>query len=136
MQHPPSSDHDICIAGAGVIGLFLALELHHRGARVTVLDQSTPLSEASTAAAGMLAAGDPHNPPQLHSLSELSLSLYPAFLDRINILSGIHVSFQTHITLQALASGSTITSSELTGAELARLVPALSPGHHHFVVLD
>jgi len=46
---------EICIAGAGIIGLSLALELHHRGASVAVLDQSTPLSEASSAAAGMLA---------------------------------------------------------------------------------
>jgi glycine oxidase len=134
MQHPP--DPDICIAGAGIIGLSLALELHHRGARVTVLDQSTPLSEASTAAAGMLASGDPHNPPQLHSLSELSLSLYPAFLDRLNILSGIRVPFQTHITLQALPSGFANTTNELSAAELARLLPALNPGHHRFIVLD
>src|SRR5207244_10812270 len=93
---------DICIAGAGVIGLSLALELHHCGASVTVLDQSTPLSEASTAAAGMLAAGDPHNPPQLRSLPDLSLSLYPAFLDRLRILSGIRVPFQPHAPLPAL----------------------------------
>ena len=53
MHHPSSSDSDFCIAGAGIIGLSLALELHHRGHRVTVLDQSDPLSEASTAAAGM-----------------------------------------------------------------------------------
>ena len=136
MQHPPFSGHDICIAGAGIIGLSLALELHHRGARVTVLEQSTPLSEASTAAAGMLAAGDPHNPPLLRPLADLSLSLYPAFLDRLNILSGIRVPFQTHITLQALRSGFTSTTSELTAAELAHLLPALNPGHHRFIVLD
>ncbi len=57
MHHP-----DICIAGAGIIGLSLALELQHRGARVTVLDQGAPLAEASTAAAGMLAADDPAQP--------------------------------------------------------------------------
>src|ERR1700710_2661059 len=100
MHHPCFSDHDICIAGAGIIGLSLALELNQRGIRVTVLDRSSPLSEASTAAAGMLAAGDPHNPPQLRSLANLSLSLYPAFLDRLRILSGIRVPFQTSTTLQ------------------------------------
>src|SRR5947199_7383045 len=129
MQHTPFPDPDICIAGAGIIGLSLAVELHHRGARVTVLDRSTPLSEASTAAAGMLASGDPHNPPQLHSLSQLSLSLYPAFLDRLTILSAIPVPFQTHTTLQAPPSGFTSTSAELTGAQLARLLPALSTSH-------
>jgi glycine oxidase len=127
---------DICIAGAGVIGLSLALELHHHGMAVTVLDRSVPLSEASTAAAGMLAAGDPHNPPQLRSLVNLSLSLYPDFLDRLHVLSGIRVPFQTHITLQALPHGVSITESELTPAELARLLLALNPGHHRFILLD
>jgi glycine oxidase len=131
MHHP-----DICIAGAGIIGLSLALELHHRGIHVTVLDRSSPLSEASTAAAGMLAAGDPHNPPQLRSLANLSLSLYPAFLDRLHVLSGIRVPFQTHITLQALPHGVSTTESELTPAELARLLLALNPGHHRFLLLD
>ncbi len=131
MHHP-----DICIAGAGVIGLSLALELHHRSIRVTVLDRSSPLSEASTAAAGMLAASDPHNPPQLRSLSDLSLSLYPDFLDRLRVLSGMRVPFQTHTTLQALPPEVSATDNELTPAELAQLLPALNPGHHRFILLD
>jgi glycine oxidase len=130
MLHPSSSDHDICIAGAGVIGLSLALELHRRGARVTVLDQSTPLAEASTAAAGMLAADDPHNPPQLRSLASLSLSLYPAFLENLR------VPFQTHTTLQALPPNTPGTGSELTPDDLAHLLPTLTPGQHRFVLLD
>jgi len=131
MHHP-----DICIAGAGIIGLSLALELHHRGVRVTVLDRFSPLSEASTAAAGMLAAGDPHNPPQLRSLSDLSLSLYPAFLDRLHVLSGIRVPFQTHTTLQAIPPGVPTTGNELTPADLAHLLPALNPCDHRFIQLD
>jgi glycine oxidase len=136
MHHPSLSDHDICIAGAGIIGLSLALELNHRGMAVTVLDRSSPLSEASTAAAGMLAAGDPHNPPQLRSLSDLSLSLYPAFLDRLYVLSGIRVPFQTHATLQALPPEVSATDNELTPAELALLFPALNAAHHRFILLD
>src|ERR1700758_191545 len=97
MHHP-----DICIAGAGIIGLSLALELHHRRASATVLAQPPPLPDASPAAAGMLPANAPHHPPQLRSLANLSLSLYPAFLDRLRVLSGIRVPFQTHTTLQAL----------------------------------
>lgn len=131
MQHP-----DICIAGAGIIGLSLALELHHRGIHVTVLDQSFPLSEASTAAAGMLAAGDPHNPRQLLPLADLSLSLYSGFLDRLHVLSGMRVPFQTHTTLQALPPEVSVTDNELTHAELAYLLPALNPGHHRFILLD
>jgi glycine oxidase len=136
MRHPCFSDRDICIAGAGVIGLSLALELHQRGASVSVLDQSIPLSEASTAAAGMLAAGDPHNPPQLRPLANLSLSLYPDFLDRLRILSGLDVPFQTHTTLQAIPLDVPHTSSELTPEDLAHLLPALNPGDHRFIPLD
>src|SRR5579859_4682759 len=71
---------DICIAGAGIVGLSLALELHARGLSVIVLDAGGPMQQASTAAAGMLAADDPHNPSELSALSHLSLSLYPDFL--------------------------------------------------------
>jgi glycine oxidase len=130
MQHP-----DICIAGGGVIGLSLALELHHRGLRVTVLERGSPLAEASTAAAGMLAANDPDNPPQLRPLADLSLSLYPAFLDRLHTLSGIRVPFHTHTTLQALPSH-VAANDILTANDLARLLPALHPGAHRFVLLD
>ena len=130
MQHP-----DICIAGGGVIGLSLALELHHRGLRVTVLERGNPLAEASTAAAGMLAANDPDNPPQLRPLADLSLSLYPAFLDRLHTLSGIRVPFHTHTTLQALPSH-VAANDILTANDLARLLPALHPGAHRFVLLD
>src|SRR5215467_3550922 len=95
---------DICIAGAGIIGLTLALELNSRGTRVTVLDQGEPLSEASTAAAGMLAADDPENPPELSPLSHLSRAIYPQFLDRLFDLSGVTLPFQTTTTLQEIHS--------------------------------
>jgi glycine oxidase len=131
MQHP-----DICIAGAGIIGLSLAIELQHRGFRVTVLDQTAPLAEASTAAAGMLAAGDPANPAELRALAELSLSLYPDFLDRLHVLSGIRVPFQTYTTLQAVTSGDPGRSPELTPKDLANLLPALVPGDQRFILLD
>ncbi len=127
---------DICIAGAGIIGLSLAIELNHRGAHVTVLDRYIPLSEASTAAAGMLAADDPHNPTPLQPLASLSLSLYPAYLDRLHTLSGIRVPFQTNKTLQSLAGHTTAPHTELSPEDLAKFLPALIPGHHHFTLLD
>jgi glycine oxidase len=136
MHRPASSTSDICIAGAGIIGLSLALELHHRGVHVTVLDQAAPLAEASTAAAGMLAAGDPHNPPQLRHLANLSLSLYPAFLDRLHALSGIPVHFQTDATLQALPPSVTNANNKLTPEDLAHILPAFTPGNHSFILLD
>lgn len=124
---------DICIAGAGIMGLSLALELHRLGHRVAVFDQGMPLSEASTAAAGMLAAGDPDNPARLRPLADLSLSLYPAFLDRLHDLSGIQVPFHTHATLQSHPS----TPANVLSAEaLADILPQLSPGNNLFTLLD
>ncbi len=130
------SHSDICIAGAGLIGLSLALELHHRGISVTVLDRGTPLSESSTAAAGMLAAADPDNPPQLRPISDLSIQLYPAFLDRIHSLSGQRVALQTHTTLQALPLHVTNAGNILTPQDLAHLLPSLTPGDHRFILLN
>ena len=82
---------DICVAGAGLIGLSLALELHLRGAQVLVAEANTPLLQASTAAAGMLAAEDPDNPPALLAISRYSRDLYPRFLARLEHLGGLAV---------------------------------------------
>jgi glycine oxidase len=132
MQHP-----DICIAGAGIVGVSLALELHRRGLRVTILDRGLPLAEASTAAAGMLAATDPHNLPGLRPLAELSLALYPEFLDRLAALSSIRVPFQTQTTLQGLPSSTADTAKNiLSTAELTQLLPSLNPRDHSFALLE
>jgi len=96
---------DILIAGAGIVGLSLALELHSRGAQVTILERNTALSHASIAAAGMLAVDDPHNPPQLLELSRLSSALYPSYLTRIEHLSNLHVPFHTSTAVQYAADG-------------------------------
>ncbi len=121
---PLSDLSDVVIIGAGIIGLSLALELHARGATVTVLERDTALSHASTAAAGMLAALDPHNPPALLPLSTYSLSLYPAFLQRIERLSGLTVPFQTSTTLQHLPNTSTLRLAEHS-IDPRQLAPAL-----------
>jgi len=95
----------VLIAGAGIIGLSIALELHSRGARVLVLERDTALAHASTAAAGMLAVHDPHNPPPLLPFAQLSAQLYPAWLKRLEQLSGIAVPFHTNTTLQYYQNG-------------------------------
>ncbi len=102
---PPVLIPDFAIAGAGIIGLTLALELHSRGASVAVLDTAAALSGASSAAAGMLAAEDPHNPPELRELSAFSLSLYDGFLDGLSALSGLDVPYQTSTTIQYFDDG-------------------------------
>lgn len=103
---------DIAVAGSGIIGLSLALELVHRGASVVALDTAAASSGASIAAAGMLAAEDPHNPPELRNLSLLSLSLYDEFLHRIQTLSGLPVPYQTTSTFQYLDNGTSVRLAE------------------------
>ncbi|MGI4756089.1 MAG: NAD(P)/FAD-dependent oxidoreductase [Janthinobacterium lividum] len=95
MQSP-----DVVIAGAGLIGLACALECERRGMRVVVLEKGLAGQQASWAAAGMLAAHDPSNPPELTSLSEASLSLYSDFLGRLAQDGGLTVPIQTQWTLE------------------------------------
>ncbi len=108
----PDISPDIVVVGAGLIGLAIALELNDRGAAVTVIDHGRSLAEASTAAAGMLAVEDPYNPPALAALSRLSAQRYPAFLRRIEALSGIAVPFQTDTTVQYMADGTSMRLAE------------------------
>lgn len=129
-------DHaDVAIAGAGIVGLATALELAAAGLRVTVFDQSEAMSEASRAAAGMLAGEDPENPPQLLALSRLSLRLYPEFLTRIEALSGRKVPIRTTCTVQGtqhLPPGFVA----LNDAELRRLAPGANRASLQFFRLD
>ena len=111
-------DTDICIAGAGVIGLSLALELHSRGLSVTVVEAGQPLREASWAAAGMLAVHDPHNPAELSELAELSVSLYPQFLSHLESLGGLSVPFQTLRTLQSTQPSESVSCTSHCGFSL------------------
>lgn len=103
---------DFAIAGAGIIGLSLALELHARGATVAILDTAKAIAGASTAAAGMLATDDPHNPPALHAFSTYSASLYDGYLRRLAALSGLEVPYQTDTTLQYIEGASPLKLDE------------------------
>ncbi len=103
---------DIVIAGAGIIGLSLALELRLQGGSVVILDSAAATGGGSTAAAGMLAADDPHNPPQLQAISGWSVSLYDRFLARLEALSGIAVPYQTTTAVQYLDDGTNVALAE------------------------
>ncbi len=78
---------DVIIVGAGIIGVSLALELRERGATVLVLDRGEPGAEASSAAAGMLAASDPETPPALRPLALESARMFPEYVARLEELS-------------------------------------------------
>ena len=73
---------DVAIAGGGIIGLSLGLELRRRGLTVVVVERQKAMSSASWAAGGMLAVHDPQNPAELLPLSLRSWELYPAYLER------------------------------------------------------
>ncbi|HET9099855.1 MAG TPA: FAD-dependent oxidoreductase [Acidobacteriaceae bacterium] len=126
---------DVVIAGAGIIGLSLALELRQRGLSVTVLERGEAMSSASWAAGGMLAVNDPQNPPELMPLCIRSWELYPAYLDLIESLSGLRVPLRTCRTLQEPRGGS--KSQRLaTTAEIAELAPGLNSNDHCFEWLE
>jgi glycine oxidase len=125
---------DIIIVGAGIIGISLALELRTRGAAVTVLDRAKPGQEASSAAAGMLAASDPETPAALRAFAMESARLYPEFLGKLEKLSGIDADYrrQGTIILQDLNEHYEFPSEwrNLSATEVAAMEPALkSDGH-------
>ena len=88
---------DVIIAGAGIIGVSLALELRERGAKVLVFDRGRPGRESSSAAAGMLAPSDPETPGPLRLLAAESARLFPAFVRKLESLSEIQVDFRPHV---------------------------------------
>ena len=115
------------IVGAGIVGLSTALELASRGVEVTVLERGEAMREASWAAAGMLAAADPENPPQLARLARKSLALYPDYLRNIEQLSGHNVPLRTASTLQLCSPGHADSAGHIDVAEAQRRVPGLNP---------
>jgi glycine oxidase len=126
---------DVAIAGAGIIGLSLALELRQRGLSVAVIERGLAMSSASWAAGGMLAVHDPQNPPALMPLCVRSWELYPSYLELVESMSGLRVPLRTRRTLQEPKSGS--TSSRLaTTAEITALAPGLKPNGHSFEWLE
>lgn len=125
---------DVAIAGAGIIGLATALELTAAGCSVTVFDQSEAMSEASRAAAGMLAGADPENPAELRELASLSLALYPEFLSRIESLSAKKIPIRTTRTVlgvRALPRGAKAVSE----TEMQSLAPGAHTRGREFLLL-
>jgi glycine oxidase len=117
---------DVIIAGAGIIGISLALELRERGATVLVLDRAEPGSEASSAAAGMLAPSDPETPEALHSLAMASARMFAAFVQKVESAAGIQVDFRRVGTI-ALTPEPTAPREyrRLSAAELQLLEPSI-----------
>jgi glycine oxidase len=134
---------DVAIAGGGIIGLSLGLELRRRGLSVVVIERQQAMSSASWAAGGMLAVKDPQNPAELMPLSVRSWELYPEYLGRVEELSGKKVPLRTRRAMQYVEPDHWVTNGSRTGAgalvtadELAEFAPGLDACGHIFEWLD
>lgn len=96
---------DVAIAGGGLIGASIALELARAGLRVGIFDRQEPGREASWAGAGILSPA-PENPGMIPAvpLCKASLALYPEFVATVEEISGQHVGFRPNGTVEALFS--------------------------------
>ena len=99
---------DAVIAGGGVIGGAIALELACAGLRVGIFDRQQPGQEASWASAGILSPA-PESPQMIVMvpLGKASLALYPKFVAQVEEISGKSTGFRPKGTLQALFSDDT-----------------------------
>jgi glycine oxidase len=116
---------DVVIAGAGIIGLSLALELRRAGASVTVLDRGEPGREASSAAAGMLVTGDPNPNPVLKPLADASAAMYLGFVAELELRSGMQVGFESRDALYVAGEDEHFPVSPLSAAAVNQLEPSL-----------
>ena len=118
---------DVIIAGGGVIGLSLALELRRQGSEVLVVERHEPGKEASSAAAGMLSPSPADTPPALLPLARASAEMYPQFVRALETETQQHVDFRTQGTLELLTdlASREHSASPISAEEVKRLEPFL-----------
>ena len=96
---------DVAIAGGGLIGGSIALELARAGLRVGLFDSQEPGQEASWAGAGILSpAPESAAMVSLVPLGKASMAIYPEFVRMVEELSGQSAGYRPKGTLQALFS--------------------------------
>ena len=96
---------DVVIAGGGLIGGAIALELAQAGLSVGVFERGEPGREASWASAGILSPA-PETPGMIPivPLAKASMSLYPGFVGNVEEISGQRVGYRPLGTMDALFS--------------------------------
>jgi glycine oxidase len=134
---------DVAIAGGGLIGAAVALELAQAGLSVGVFEKGEPGREASWASAGILSPA-PEAPGMIPivPLAKASMDLYPGFVANVEEISGQSVGFRPFGTMDALFSrdatrdlstlialhhGLGLRAEPLRPEEARELEPALSP---------
>ncbi len=132
------SFHDVIVAGAGIIGVSLALELHEHGGRVLVLERGEPGRQSSSAAAGMLAATDLETPPALRELALASARMFPDYVRRLEEISSLKTDFRREGTIIFSQSHAEISNArKLSSGELRQLEPSIqSHGKPAFFVQE
>lgn len=134
---------DVAIVGGGIIGLTTAWTLVNRGIDVRLYDPQ-PVSEASFAAAGMLAPVSEvvWDQPGLYPLMRRSGELYPALAEQVKAASGMDVGYLPSETLVCAGDNADrvylqelmdlqqeVGEVELLSARQARSIePGLGPG--------
>jgi glycine oxidase len=138
-----TKNYEAVIAGGGLIGGAIALELALAGVRVAIFELGEPGREASWASAGILSPA-PENPATipLVPLGKASMSLYPQFVARVEGISGQEVGFRAKGTVDALFSrdaarelsthvalhhGWGLRAEAISAVDARELEPALSP---------
>jgi glycine oxidase len=95
-----SGKADVVIVGGGIIGSAIAFRLARSGVSVAVIDRGQPCSEASGAAAGMIAPqGEVIEPEQFSNLCTASRDLYPELVAEVEELSQQSVNYRRDGTL-------------------------------------
>src|SRR5258708_17963687 len=97
--------YDAIVAGGGVMGSAIALELARNDLRVALFDAREPGREASWASAGILSPA-PENPGMISMvpIGKARLAMYPEFVGEVEELSGIATGYRAKGTLEALFS--------------------------------
>jgi glycine oxidase len=100
------NSYDAVIAGGGVIGANIALELADAGWKVGLYDEREPGREASWASAGIISPA-PENPEMISvvPMSLASARLYPEFVRRVEELAGVSVGYRRDGALDVIVDG-------------------------------
>jgi glycine oxidase len=102
----------IAVVGGGIIGCATAWELAKAGCAVTLFERATPGSEASSAAAGLLAPLGDSPDSAFGRLALASWRLYPALTEELRALTGIDVEYVSRGTIYPLLSGEDVRRAE------------------------
>ncbi|MDB4971268.1 MAG: thiO [Myxococcales bacterium] len=131
------------VVGGGIVGCAIALGLRDRGLAVTVVDRSAPGSEASWAAAGILAPQlEAHGPGPFIELMRAGVDRWRGYAGMLQARTGLDVGYRDDGALDVAFDdeeaarllerarwqrGAGLPVETLSARELAALEPSLAP---------